>query len=244
MTAVFLSQRIGLLASGGLDSCILLGHLLEEGQEVQPFYVRSGLAWQVAELAAMRRFMACLRSGLGAAAVRLADLVVLEMPLEDLYSDHWSLTGRNVPDATTPDEAVFLPGRNLLLTIKPALWCQEHGIDQLALATLRSNPFPDATAEFFSAMETALSRGLARPLQIVRPLAKMDKAAVLQLGRHYPLTETFSCIAPIGELHCGACNKCAERKSAFRAAELADPTVYAPMPRSAHHRSRCLGTIS
>ena len=35
-----------------------------------------------------------------------------------------------------PDEAVFLPGRNALLTIKAALWCQMHGINELAVATL------------------------------------------------------------------------------------------------------------
>jgi 7-cyano-7-deazaguanine synthase len=236
MTPTSSSQRIGLLASGGLDSCILLGRLLEEGREVQPFYVRSGLAWEVEELAAMRRFIASLRKQLGAAAARLADLVVLEMPLEDLYAGHWSLTGNGVPDATTPDEAVFLPGRNLLLTVKSALWCQMHGISQLALATLRSNPFPDATTDFFSAVEAALSQALARPIEIIRPLAKMEKAAVLRLGREYPLAETFSCVAPAHGLHCGACNKCGERKAAFAAADLLDSTDYAPLPSSSNHR--------
>ena len=31
---------IGLLLSGGLDSSILLGHLLAHGRRVQPFYIR------------------------------------------------------------------------------------------------------------------------------------------------------------------------------------------------------------
>ncbi len=243
MMAISSSQRIGLLASGGLDSCILLGRLLAEDCEVQPFYVRSGLAWQVAELAALRRFVASLRKQLGAVAARLADLVLLEMPLEDLYTGHWSLTGSDVPDATTADEAVFLPGRNLLLTIKPALWCQMHGISQLALATLRSNPFPDATADFFSAAEAALSQALARSIEIVRPLAKMEKAAVLRLGRNYPLAETFSCVAPVQGMHCGTCNKCGERQAAFAAADLPDPTDYAPLPSSNNHRPRTAGKV-
>jgi 7-cyano-7-deazaguanine synthase len=216
--------RIGLLASGGLDSCILLGRLLDEGSEVRPFYIRTGVIWEAAELAALRRFI----DSIAARAVgRLRELVLLNLPLEDLYGSHWSLTGHAAPDATTPDDAVYLPGRNALLTIKAAVWCQMHGLNQLALATVRSNPFPDATQEFFTSLETALSIGSAVEIKIVRPLAQLSKTAVMQLGREYPLGETFSCIAPVGKLHCGRCNKCAERKLAFRTAEMRDPTIYA-----------------
>jgi 7-cyano-7-deazaguanine synthase len=153
--------------------------------------------------------------------------VLLNLPLDDLYGSHWSLTGRAVPDETTPDEAVYLPGRNALLAIKAAVWCQMHGLTQLALATLESNPFPDATQEFFNAFQIALSIGSAAEIKIVRPFERLKKVAVMRLGREYPLGETFSCIAPVGKLHCGRCNKCAERKHAFRDAEMHDPTVYA-----------------
>jgi len=230
-------SRIGLLASGGLDSCILLGRLLDEGREVQPFYVRAGLVWETAELATLGRFLDCMAGwhwpakSASAGGARLAPLVTLQMPLDDLYGSlhggHWSLTGRGVPDDGTPDEAVYLPGRNALLAIKPLLWCQMHGISQLALGALRSNPFPDATAEFFAAFQSALSRAVGAKLEIVRPLGSLDKTEVMRLGRGYPLEHTFSCIAPADGLHCGRCNKCGERKSAFRSADMADPTRYA-----------------
>ena len=152
---------IGLLASGGLDSCILLASLLHEGRRVQPFYVRCGLAWEVDELAGLRRFLAALADRNGQSRGELAELVVLEMPLADLYAGHWSVTGREVPDHATPDDAVFLPGRNALLVVKPAIWCQLHGIKQLALATLRSNPFPDATEPFFAALGAASAAAAA-----------------------------------------------------------------------------------
>lgn len=42
----------------------------------------------------------------------LQPLVEFDMPLSDVYQDHWSVTGRNVPDAATPDEAVYLPVRS------------------------------------------------------------------------------------------------------------------------------------
>lgn len=53
---------VGLLVSGGLDSCILLAHLLESGRRVQPFYVQSGLHWQRDELWALRAFLITLDS--------------------------------------------------------------------------------------------------------------------------------------------------------------------------------------
>src|SRR5690242_15842814 len=104
-------NKIGVLASGGLDSCILIGDLLRQGRHVQPFYVRTGVVWQSAELAALERFVSAT------AGDRLAPLVVLDLPLADLYVNHWSLTGADVPGAESPDEAVFLPGRNALLIV-------------------------------------------------------------------------------------------------------------------------------
>ncbi|MCD4728936.1 MAG: 7-cyano-7-deazaguanine synthase, partial [Pirellulales bacterium] len=42
-----------------------------------------------------------------------------------------------------------------------------------------------------------------------------------------PLELTFSCLSPVAGLHCGRCNKCAERQEAFRSLEMHDPTRYA-----------------
>jgi 7-cyano-7-deazaguanine synthase len=214
-------SAIGLLVSGGLDSCILLSRMLHEGRTVWPFYVRSGLAWQDEELRHLKRYLQHV------ASERLKPLVLFELPLADLYGRHWSVTGDNVPDQATADDAVYLPGRNLLLAAKPALWCQMHGIGELALATLGGNPFADASDEFFAAYQDALNRCAEARIEIVRPFGKLQKREVMQLGRDYPLDETFSCIAPIRGLHCGQCNKCAERKAAFVSAEIHDPTVYA-----------------
>lgn len=215
------TSPLGLLLSGGLDSSILLYHSLAQGARVQPLYVQSGLLWQQEELRAVRRFLAAL------ARPELADLVVFEMPLADLYAGHWSVTGDGTPDSKTPDEAVYLPGRNALLLIKPILWCQAQGISQLALAPLASNPFADATDEFFSELQSALNQGVACPVEIERPFARLHKPEVMRLGRGAPLAHTFSCIHPVDGLHCGQCNKCAERQVAFRDVGWNDPTRYA-----------------
>ena len=111
---------------------------------MQPFYIRSNLYWEAAELAGLQAYLAAI------ATSDLLPLVELQLPLEDLYAGHWSVSGNRTPDATTSDEAVYLPGRNLLLIIKAALWCQLHGIERLALGVLASNPFDDATPKFFA----------------------------------------------------------------------------------------------
>ena len=137
----------------------------------------------------------------------LQDLIVFDMPVADLYDEHWSISGNDVPDDRSSDEAVFLPGRNPLLLLKPALWCAAHGTPQLALATLSSNPFPDATPEFFARFQEMIRVATGCDVEVVRPFEAMSKRDVLQLGRGMPLELTFSCLAPARGLHCGQCNK-------------------------------------
>ena len=158
---------------------------------------------------------------------RLEPLVVFDMPLADLYGYHWSVTGRDVPGADSPDAAVYLPGRNALLAVKPVLWCAMHGLEELALAVLASNPFADATEAFFRDFERTIERATGSRVRLTRPFARLQKQEVMQLGRGLPLQLTFSCIAPVGGLHCGRCNKCAERQRAFGCLGGEDPTSYA-----------------
>jgi len=95
------SDTIGVLASGGLDSSILIGDLLRQGRRVQPFYIRTGVVWQAAELPALEQFLAAISTS------RLDKIIVLELSLADLYGDHWSLTGAETPGADSPDEAAW-----------------------------------------------------------------------------------------------------------------------------------------
>jgi 7-cyano-7-deazaguanine synthase len=215
---------IGLLLSGGLDSSILLAELLRQGRRVQPFYVRSHLIWEDAELRAVERFSCAMAERFPG---RLEPQVVLDLPVDDLYHAHWSVTGRETPREGSPDEAVYLPGRNLLLLVKAAVWSRSHGIEEIALGLLRSNPFGDATASFFEQFQAVCTAALGGRLCFVRPFAHLSKQQVMALGQGLPLESTFSCIAPVDGLHCGRCNKCAERRAAFRAVGGADPTPYA-----------------
>lgn len=213
-------SAVAVLISGGLDSAILLGEMLRRQRLVQPLYVRNGLYWEAVELEHLQRFLAAI------ACPALRPLHILELPVADLYDQHWSITGEHVPDAGTPDEAVFLPGRNVLLLAKALLWCHLHGSAELVLGVLGSNPFPDATDEFFAGFQQAVNRAVGGQVEVRRPFAGMHKVDVMRLGRDLPLELSFSCIRPVAGLHCGACNKCAERRQAFADAGLRDRTPY------------------
>jgi len=211
---------LAVLISGGLDSAILLGQALRRYAAVYPIYVRSGLFWETVELQYLGRFLEYV------ACPALQRIEVLELPLGDLYGSHWSLTGQNVPDSVSPDQAVFLPGRNVLLLVKALLWCHLRGVGAIALATLKGNPFPDATPAFFAAYEEIANQAVHGAVRIIRPFAEFRKVEVMHLGLGLPLEWTFSCIHPVAGRHCGRCNKCAERRHAFTAAGMADVTEY------------------
>jgi 7-cyano-7-deazaguanine synthase len=248
-------MRTAVLISGGLDSAVLLA---EEAARpgpggpgdnifVQPIYVSVGLAWEAAEQAALRELLATEPLG-----SRARPLVSLSVDMRDVYeAGHWAIKGKP-PHYDTPDEDVYLPGRNVILLGKAAVYCAAARIERLVLGTLAHNPFPDATPAFRSAMAKALSLGLAHPLTIDAPYADAGKAEVIRRGTALgvPLRLTLSCMDPqkvrkvreVREVrepleplepfepqfvHCGVCSKCRERHDAFVEAGMADPTDYA-----------------
>jgi 7-cyano-7-deazaguanine synthase len=218
---VVVADAVAVLASGGLDSAILVAHLASDGTKVTPIYVRFGLTWEDVEVRHLKRFLASLSNA------NVESLIELDLPVADSYGAHWSVTGQDVPDDHSPDEAVYLPGRNLLLLAKSSVWCALNGIPTIALGTLAANPFPDADSEFFTAFSALAGRALGFPLAVVTPFAGRSKQDVLAVGRQLALDLTFSCIAPLSERHCGRCNKCAERQLAFSDLGLVDTTEYA-----------------
>ena len=215
-----------MLVSGGLDSAVLLAESSRRHRAVHPLYVRSGLLWEPAELAHLRDFLESTQSP------SLRPLQVLEWPVADLYGDHWSVTGRRVPDDQSADEAVFLPGRNLFLLGKAVTWCHLQEVPRLALGVLGSNPFPDATDGFFERYQVLMNEALGGNVAIERPFAHLTKTELIRRGRELPLERTISCLQPVAGRHCGRCNKCAERRRAFAETGVADRTFYAHEPNS------------
>ena len=247
------------LLSGGLDSAVLAAHEAREDR-VLPVYVSVGLAWEDAEVAMLERLLA------SPPYANVDPLARVSFTMRDVYApSHWAIRG--VPPAyDTPDEDVYLAGRNLVLLTKAGVIAARAGAHRLALGPLAGNPFPDARPEFFAAMARALTLGLDHAIEIVTPFLEWEKADVIKRGAALgvPLELTLSCMNPVtseaGDAgaesdasalpaspaspaspappaspvspaslakHCGLCSKCRERRDAFAAAGLSDPSAYA-----------------
>jgi 7-cyano-7-deazaguanine synthase len=214
------------MLSGGLDSAVLAA---QEARTfvVHPVYVAGGLAWEEGEQAVIRRLLAGPPFSNG--SLRMMPLTRLEFGMRDVYpASHWALQG-TPPAYDTPDEDVYLHGRNVALLSKAAVYAATRKISRIVVAPLAGNPFPDATPQFFAALNTALSLGLAAPIEVSAPFAHLHKEDVVKIGADLgvPFELTLSCMNPSGLTHCGLCSKCRERRDAFQAAGVKDPTKYA-----------------
>jgi len=221
------------LLSGGLDSAVLAAHEAQNAR-VLPVYVSVGLAWEDAEVAMVERLLAS-----PAYAGKVDPLSRVSFTMRDVYSPaHWAIRG--VPPAyDTPDEDVYLAGRNLVLLTKAGVVASKARAHRIALGPLAGNPFPDARPAFFTAMAEAMSLGLDHRIEIATPFLTWEKEDVIRRGVELgvPFEFTLSCMNPVpgsplpapGSMpqHCGLCSKCRERRDAFAAAGVSDPSTYA-----------------
>lgn len=88
------------------------------------------------------------------------------------------------------------------------------------------NAYPDCSAVFNDAMNTAIYEGSGRQITIEAPFVGMTKAEVvktgLELGVPYELT--WSCYEG-GEKPCGVCGTCIDRAKAFELNGVKDPAM-------------------
>ncbi len=91
--------------------------------------------------------------------------------------------------------------------------------------------YPDCRPEFLEAFDAMQKRAVEgfgdRELHLYTPFTHKTKAQIAEVGASLgvPYEDTWSCYEG-GEVHCGLCGTCTERKEAFELAGVPDPTVY------------------
>lgn len=218
-------QKIVLIHSGGLDSTVLLYDLVAAGHDVSTLSVHYGQR-HARELDAATT----LAAGLGVRH-EMADLRAIA-PL--LAGSSLTSTDIAVPEGHYAEEsmkATVVPNRNMLLLAVAAARAIGQKADAIAYAAHGGDHaiYPDCRPEFADAMRHAIGLADWHRLELLRPFVYLTKADIVGRGAALavPFAATWSCYQG-GDLHCGRCGTCIERREAFHLAGVPDPTAYAP----------------
>lgn len=141
-----------------------------------------------------------------------------------------------VPDGhyAEPNMAItVVPNRNAIMLAIAWAAAVSTGADMVATGVHAGDHFiyPDCRAEFvdaFDKMGKLATAGYAKDgLHLYAPFVNIGKHEIVRIGASIfvPYQETWSCYKG-GEVHCGTCGTCVERKEAFLLAGVFDPTIY------------------
>ncbi|HBR92661.1 MAG TPA: 7-cyano-7-deazaguanine synthase QueC [Opitutae bacterium] len=210
--------------SGGLDSTVLLYHLREAGHELHALSIDYGQRH---------------RCELDRAAAICAELNIPQ-PVADLSALQSLLAGSSL---TSPEievaeghyteesmKSTVVPNRNMIFLSVAAGHALSIKAEQVAYAAHSGDHaiYPDCRNEFADAMAVAIKLADWEQVELSRPFVDWTKADIVRRGAELkvPFEQTWSCYKG-GELHCGRCGTCIERREAFDLAKVEDPTPYA-----------------
>lgn len=162
---------------------------------------------------------------------------VVELPfVNELFASDLLRTGGEVPDGHYAEENMkrtVVPFRNgIMLAIACGIAeSREAGALVIAAHSGDHAIYPDCREPFMQAMAASMREGTYANIELLRPFIEMDKAAIAKLGAELGVDygKTWSCYKG-GDLHCGTCGTCVERREAFLLAGVPDPTVYLSEP--------------
>ena len=164
-----------------------------------------------------------------------------DLKMLDLSGVGAALTGSaltdavDVPDGHYAEETMritVVPNRNAIMLAVAFGVAAAQGDTAVATAVHGGDHFiyPDCRPAFtqaFEAMQKAALDGYAE-IALETPYVERSKADIVTDGARLgtPFAETWSCYKG-GEVHCGCCGTCVERREAFHLAGIEDPTIYA-----------------
>lgn len=156
--------------------------------------------------------------------------------MNTLFKSDLLKSGGDIPDghyAEATMKQTVVPFRNGIMLAIAAGYAESVEADCLVIAAHSGDHaiYPDCREPFMQAMGTAMEEGTYAKIRLLRPFIDNDKAGIARRGVELGIdfSETWSCYKG-GEVHCGVCGTCVERREAFILAGLPDPTVYEQTP--------------
>jgi 7-cyano-7-deazaguanine synthase len=195
-----------LIYSGGLDSTVLLYHLRAAGHTVHALSINYGQRHRC-ELTYAAEICKAID-----VPHQTADLSAIQPLLagSSLTSPEIEVAEGHYTEESM--KSTVVPNRNMILLAIAA----GHAI------------YPDCRNEFADAMAAAIRLCDWSTVELSRPFVDWTKADIVRRGAELglPFAKTWSCYQG-GDIHCGRCGTCIERREAFDLAGITDPTPYA-----------------
>lgn len=215
------------LLSGGMDSVTALYHAREVGD------VALGLSFDYGSKHNQRE-IACAAWHCAAMGIK-HQIVKLDF-FTRLFESTLLQGGGEIPEghyAEASMKQTVVPFRNGIMLAIAAGVAENAGSGKLVIAAHAGDHaiYPDCREEFMQGMEQAVREGTYARVEISRPFIHLDKAAIARRGAELGVdfSQTWSCYKG-GDVHCGVCGTCVERREAFLLAGIADPTTYLATP--------------
>jgi 7-cyano-7-deazaguanine synthase len=156
--------------------------------------------------------------------------------MNTLFKSDLLKSGGNIPDGHYAEQTMkqtVVPFRNGIMLAIAAGYAESVDAEGLVIAAHSGDHaiYPDCREPFMQAMATAMEQGTYAKIQLLRPFIATDKTGIARRGSELGIdfAETWSCYKG-GEIHCGVCGTCVERREAFMLAGLPDLTVYEQTP--------------
>ncbi len=137
-----------------------------------------------------------------------------------------------IPEGHYADDnmkSTVVPFRNgIMLAIAIGI-AESSNLDQVFIANHGGDHtiYPDCRPEFINAIDAAATAGTYNNVKVIAPYTKITKSDIARIGKRLGIdyAETWSCYKG-GEVHCGKCGTCVERKEALAEAGIEDKTIY------------------
>lgn len=137
-----------------------------------------------------------------------------------------------IPEGHYADDnmkSTVVPFRNgIMLAIAIGI-AESNNLDQVFIANHGGDHtiYPDCRPEFINAIDAAATAGTYNDVKVIAPYTKITKSDIARIGKRLGIdyAETWSCYKG-GEVHCGKCGTCVERKEALAEAGIEDKTIY------------------